>query len=103
MMNEYQTTPRFVICIRNEGYEDDLHVKSVYPVLKDENAAKSRYLRILDETGEDYLFPASYFVAIDVPQEAEQAVLQPSSRLAPSIRSARKRPLRKPPAPVTAA
>lgn len=102
-MNDYQAAPRFVICIRNEGYEDDLHVKSVYPVLEDENAARSRYLRIIDETGEDYLFPASFFVAIDLPLEAEQAVLKPSARIARSRRSVRKRTPRKPPAPVPAA
>ena len=99
-MNEYQAASRFVICIRNEGYEDDLHVKSVYSALDDENAGRSRYLRIIDETGEDYLFPASYFVVIDLPQEAEQAVLKPPARAARSRRGLRKRTPRKPPASV---
>ncbi len=62
---------QFAICIDNSGYEDDLKVRMVYQVLSDESAARSRYLRIIDETGEDYLYPASYFVLIDIPHEAE--------------------------------
>ena len=96
MMNDNQSTHRFVICIRNEGYEDDLYMKSVYRVLADEEAVRSHYLRIIDDTGEDYLFPASFFVPSDVPQEAEEALLKPSSRAKRTKRSARKRTLRKP-------
>ncbi len=63
---------RFAICINNSGYSYDLNVKAVYQVLPDESAAKSNYLRIIDETGEDYLYPASCFVPIAIPIEAEQ-------------------------------
>jgi hypothetical protein len=61
----------FAICIKNNGYEDDLKVRMVYKVLPDESAARSNYIRIVDETGEDYLYPAAYFVMIAVPLEAE--------------------------------
>ena len=65
---------RFVICIADGGYEDDLKVRTVYQVLPDESAARSDYLRIVDETGEDYLYPANLFVPIRLPREAEQAL-----------------------------
>ena len=72
-MNE--TEVKFAVCVENNGHEDDLKKRTVYQVLPDESAAKSNYLRIIDETGEDYLYPATYFVLIDVPQEAEQVLL----------------------------
>ena len=53
---------QFAICIDNNSYEDDLKVRRVYQTLPDKSAARSRYLRIVDETGEDYLYPASCFV-----------------------------------------
>ncbi len=65
---------RFVICIDDGGYADDLKIRTVYQVLPDESAAKSDYLRIVDETGEDYLYPARLFVPIDLPREAERAL-----------------------------
>ena len=68
-------TPQFALCINNKGYEDDLKVRMVYRVLPDESAAFSDYLRIVDETGEDYLYPAPLFVPIEVPQEAEATLL----------------------------
>ena len=74
-MAKKNDTPRFALCINNEGYEDDLKVRMVYRVLPDESAALSDYLRIVDETGEDYLYPAPLFVAIEVPQEAEATLL----------------------------
>ena len=67
---------QFAICISNEGYEDDLKLRMVYRVLPDESAARSSHIRIVDETGEDYLYPAPYFVMIDVPQEAEPVLLR---------------------------
>lgn len=74
-MEHTAVRPRFVVCINDGGYEDDLKVRMVYQVLPDESAARSHYLRIVDETGEDYLYPASYFVPIEVPEEAEQVLL----------------------------
>ena len=52
-----------------------LERRKVYPVLPDESAARSNYVRVVDETGEDYLFPASRFVLIPVTREVEEAVL----------------------------
>ncbi len=65
-----QSKPRFAICISDAGYIDDLKPRTVYQVLPDESAAKSNYLRVVGETGEDYLFPAALFVFVEVPPEA---------------------------------
>lgn len=67
--------PRFAICINNADYPDDLQVRTVYRVLPDESAAKSDYLRIIDETGEDYLYPAAYFVFVEIPSDAAQTLM----------------------------
>ncbi len=64
----------FVICIRNDN-ADDLRVGQVYQVLPDEAAARDGYIRVVDESAEDYLYPASYFVPIALPEEAERALL----------------------------
>jgi hypothetical protein len=74
-MEAENTPPRFVICLNNDGYEDDLKIRTVYQVLPDESAARSNYLRVVDETGEDYLYPAEYFVFIDVVPEVAEALM----------------------------
>ncbi len=88
-MRRQTKNPRFVICINNSGYVDDLKVRTVYQVLPDESAARSNYLRIIDETGEDYLFPAAYFMPIELPNAAKQFFGQPVS-LAKSSSKAKK-------------
>ena len=64
---------RFAICLKNKGSED-LVVRKVYPVLPDERAEKQGLLRVVDESGEDYLYPASYFFMVDVPQKIERTL-----------------------------
>jgi hypothetical protein len=64
---------RFVVCINNIDSED-LELRKIYQVLDDEVAAKSGYLRIIDESGEDYLYPATFFVEIELPPSLEQAL-----------------------------
>ena len=59
--------PRFAVCVSNENC-DDLEVWKIYRVLPDDNAAREDFLRIVDESGEDYLYPASRFVLVDLPQ-----------------------------------
>ncbi len=60
----------YVLCINDGGYPESLKVRKVYAVLADDRAAVNNYLRIIDETGEDYLYPSKYFVPIQVPPEA---------------------------------
>jgi hypothetical protein len=73
-MKRRRAEPRFVICIRNEDCED-LEPRKVYRVLPDEAAAADGYIRVIDESGEDYLYPTDYFVPIELPQAAEKALL----------------------------
>lgn len=64
---------RFAICLKSKD-ADDLVVRRIYPVLPDEQAAKDRYVRVIDESGEDYLYPASYFFMVDLPARVERAL-----------------------------
>ena len=68
-MDGESTQPRFAVCIDNAVYLDDLKVRTIYRVLPDELATRSNYVRVVDETGEDYLYPAELFVMVDVPIE----------------------------------
>ena len=74
-MANQNKTARLVICINNGGYVDDLKVRTVYQLLPDESAAKSNYIRIIDETGEDYLYPADLFASIELPSELQKVLL----------------------------
>jgi len=78
-MGVEKTEPRFAICINNGRYVDDLKVRTVYQVLPDEAAARSNYIRVIDETGEDYLYPAEYFVFVEVPPEAVKTLMLTAS------------------------
>ena len=71
-----QKIVRFVLCITDA--EPDLEKGKIYQVLPDPSAAKSKYIRVVDESGEDYVYPAGYFVKIRLPQQAQTA-LSPAS------------------------
>jgi hypothetical protein len=64
---------QFVICVRNRGYAASLELRKVYRQLSDAQAEARNFIRVVDESGEDYLFPASLFVPIEIPQAAESA------------------------------
>jgi hypothetical protein len=64
-----------VLCLRNDGYEASLEARKVYTVLPDRDAAAHGQLRVIDESGEDYLFPASLFATIVLPRAIRRAVL----------------------------
>ena len=66
---------KFVICLQNKGYEVSLEPRKLYQVLPDLDAAKHRQLRVIDESGEDYLYPNTYFAAIELPSPVRKAVL----------------------------
>ena len=72
-MRRKQTDRRFVLCVQNEEC-DDLETRKVYCVVPDEKAEKDGYIRVVDESGDDYLYPASYFVRVHLPHKAEQAI-----------------------------
>ena len=66
-----ETRPRFLLCIRNDGYAASLHVETVYRALRDPEAESRGMLRIVDESEEDYLFPASFFGPVEIPGPRE--------------------------------
>jgi hypothetical protein len=66
---------QIAICVDNTDYELSLERRKVYSIVPDAEAERENYVRIVDETGEDYLFPASRFVFLAVPTEIEQVVL----------------------------
>lgn len=67
--------PQFAICVKNEEYPASLQLWKVYRVLSDEKGARHNMLRVVDESGEDYLFSANYFVPVELPQAVESALL----------------------------
>ncbi len=69
---------QFAICIKNEGYPASLELRKVYQVMPDPSAAAQHQLRIIDESGEDYLYPEKYFVLVRLPQKVEEALLHAS-------------------------
>jgi hypothetical protein len=62
----------FVICINNGEYAGTLELRKVYEVLEDASAASRDYARIIDESGEDYLYPQAWFVPVAVPESIEE-------------------------------
>ena len=69
------TAKQFVVCLKNKGYEVSLERRKIYQVLPDPEAEKHRQVRVIDESGEDYLFPQSFFAPIELPQPIRRAVL----------------------------
>jgi hypothetical protein len=72
-MKKDDKAEHFVICIENKDCED-LEKRKIYQVIPDEEAAHEGYLRVIDESGQDYLYPESYFVLVELPVEAQQAL-----------------------------
>ena len=77
----------FAVCVANEGYED-LEIWKVYQVVPDPKAAGVGCIRVIDESGEDYLYPADRFEAVDFPNEVRARLprWQPSSRSSKPLR-----------------
>jgi len=67
--------PEFAVCIDNREYPASLELHKIYRVLPDDDAAQDGDIRIVDESGEDHLYPAEWFVMIPVPREVEESLL----------------------------
>jgi hypothetical protein len=67
-----------MLCVRNSGYEASLELRKAYEVLPDDAAARRHYLRIVDESGEDYLYPDEYFIPLELSAPAKKALLRAS-------------------------
>jgi len=65
---------QFVICVGNKGYAASLELRKIYQVLPDEAGMKHHQIRVIDESGEDYLYPEEYFVPVHLPQAVERAL-----------------------------
>lgn len=76
MKESKQPLPEFVVCINNVDYPASLELHKIYRVLVDKDAAREGDIRIIDESGEDYLYPSSFFVPIQVPQTVEESLLR---------------------------
>jgi hypothetical protein len=74
------TATHFVVCLDNSDYPASLEVGKLYQVIPDEEAAAEGYLRVIDESGEDYAFVASRFHPVQLPPAVEQTLLTASGR-----------------------
>jgi len=62
----------FMICVNNRGYEASLEIRKIYEIIIDKVAEKHHQLRVIDESGEDYLFPADYFAPVRLPSVTKE-------------------------------
>ncbi len=65
----------FVICIRNDDYPASLEKRKLYVKLPDPDAEKRHFVRVIDESGEDYLYPAGYFAEVELSDETRRAIM----------------------------
>ncbi|MGD1907736.1 MAG: hypothetical protein ACFB0C_17345 [Leptolyngbyaceae cyanobacterium] len=63
---------KYVVCVNNQDYPASLEVRKLYPVLEDEQAGQRQMLRIVDESGEDYLYPSKCFAEIELPENLQR-------------------------------
>ena len=75
---------KFVVCIKNTGYPASLELHKIYRALRDDEAAAGGDLRIIDECGEDYLYPMDWFAAISLPSRVRTSLLRKRARLQPA-------------------
>jgi hypothetical protein len=71
-------SPRFQVCIRNDGYPASLEIGKVYQELPDPDAGAQGLVRVIDESGEDYLYPRALFSPVELSVEARDAILRAS-------------------------
>jgi hypothetical protein len=65
---------RFVVCVRNDAFPASLELRKIYEVLPDESAERSSWVRVVDESGEDYVYPEDCFVPVELPPSAASAL-----------------------------
>jgi hypothetical protein len=74
MISTTNNQTQLAVCVRNDGYQASLEVRKIYPVLPDPEAATAHQLRVIDESGEDYLYPEDYFLVLDLPPSVKDAL-----------------------------
>jgi hypothetical protein len=75
-MSQRKLVLKFAVCVRNADYPASLELHKIYRVLPDEDAAIDGDIRVVDESGEDYLYPAEYFVFVELPKSVEKSLLR---------------------------
>jgi len=76
MKHQKRAAKQFAVCIDNADYPASLELHKIYRVLPDEDAATDGDIRVIDESGEDYLYPAECFVFVELPQAVEKSLLR---------------------------
>ena len=76
MKRRKTVSSHFAVCIDNTGYPASLELHKIYRVVPDEDAAEDGDVRVIDESGEDYLYPAARFVEVKLPQTVQKSLLQ---------------------------
>jgi len=77
-MKTENAQPQFAVCIHNEGYPASLELLKIYRILPDKKGAKHSLIRVVDESGEDYLYPERFFVPIKLPQAVKEVFIHAS-------------------------
>jgi hypothetical protein len=77
-MKRKKVPHEFVVCVKNRGYQASLELRKIYVMIPDEDAASTGHVRIIDESGEDYMYPSEWFIAIQLPKAVSKALLQAS-------------------------
>ena len=74
MKKARRSPARFAVCVKNKDYAASLELRKIYKVIPDDQAVKHQQIRVVDESGEDYLYPADYFISIELPQAVEKVL-----------------------------
>ena len=75
MTRKKTDSPHFAVCMKNTGYPASLELHKIYRVIPDEDAAEDGDIRVVDESGEDYLYPAKWFAELRLPQEIQESLM----------------------------
>jgi hypothetical protein len=75
-MSKRKLAGKLLVCVENKGYGVSLEKRKIYLAVPDQAAAKHEHVRVIDESGEDYLYPKSFFLPITLPQAVRKAVLE---------------------------
>jgi len=73
-MRHNRSGTRFLVCVYNENYPVSLQILKIYERLPDRQAERDGLVRVIDEDGEDYLYPANFFVPLDLPKDVEEII-----------------------------
>jgi hypothetical protein len=80
-MRKNHKNGRFVVCVKNKGYKASLDLRKIYRAIPDTDAARHDLLRVIDESGDDYLYPRNFFLPIEVPKAIAKALSTVDCRL----------------------